>query len=97
MGLGEGIARKFVFEGANVLLFDIDGPKAESVASSLSPGSAIAFKGDATSQTDWDAAAKLCLEKFGALDIVVNNAGVVHRSGVSRAPYIITIQSDPHR
>lgn len=83
MGLGEGIAQKFVFEGAKVLLFEINGPKAESVASSLPSGTAIAFKGDVTIQEDWDIAVKLCLEKFGALDIVVNNAGVVHRSGVS--------------
>lgn len=83
MGLGEGIARKFVAEGANVVLFEVDGAKADAVASSLPQGTAVAFRGDVTDQDAWDQAVKLSVEKFGALDIVVNNAGVVHRSGVS--------------
>lgn len=83
LGLGEGITRKFVFEGAKVVLFEINVANAAKVVESLPSGSAVAFKGDVTDQDDWDRVLELCITKFGALDIVVNNAGVVHRSGVS--------------
>lgn len=74
LGLGEGIARKFVFEGAKVLLFEINKANGEKVAKSLDPSSAVAFEGDVTKEQDWHEAVKQCVEKFGGLDIVVNNA-----------------------
>jgi NAD(P)-dependent dehydrogenase (short-subunit alcohol dehydrogenase family) len=82
MGLGEGIARKFVEEGANVLLFEISADHGQKVAESLPKDKASFFKGDVTNVDDWDGALKEATNKFGGLDIVVNNAGVVHRAGV---------------
>ncbi|KAK3112438.1 hypothetical protein LTR53_011300 [Teratosphaeriaceae sp. CCFEE 6253] len=83
MGLGEGIARKFVEEGANVLLFEISEEHGQKVADSLPKEKAIFHQGDVTNLEHWEGGLKACLEKFGGLDIVVNNAGVVHRSGPS--------------
>lgn len=83
MGLGEGIVRKFVQEGARVLVFDINRSAGEKVVSSLSSEAVAFFEGDVTKEEDWHAALKAVLERFGALDVVVNNAGVVHRSAVS--------------
>ena len=82
LGLGEGIARKFVEEGASVLLFEINAENGQRVADSLPKGTAAFFAGDVTIQEHWKDALKTCLETFGRLDIVVNNAGVVHRSAV---------------
>lgn len=82
LGLGEGITRKFVEEGANVLLFEIHKANGQKVADSLPEGKAAFFEGDVTDQTHWEGALKACLERFGRLDIVVNNAGVVHTAAV---------------
>lgn len=83
LGLGEGIVRKFVFEGAKVLIFDINAKTANSVASSLDSKSVSVFEGDVTNPSHWEAAVKQAVEKFGSLDIVVNNAGVVHNAQAS--------------
>jgi 3-oxoacyl-[acyl-carrier protein] reductase len=88
-GLGEGIARKFVAEGARVLLFEIHPENGKRVAAALNDESvsgevvAVAFAGDATKGEDWQRAVDTCVEIFGGLDVVVNNAGVVHRAAVS--------------
>ena len=86
LGLGEGIVRKFVDEGAKVLVFELNMENGEKVASSLGAESAACFTGDVTKAEDWDGALKICKEKFGGLDIVANNAGVVHRSAVRSTP-----------
>jgi len=83
LGLGEGIARKFVEEGCNVLLFEINAENGRKVAESLPKEQAAFFEGDVTSARHWEDALKACQERFGGLDIVVNNAGVVHKSAVS--------------
>jgi 3-oxoacyl-[acyl-carrier protein] reductase len=87
LGLGEGIASKFVAEGARVLLFEIDAENGKRVAHALNKtaGSevvAVNFTGDATKGEDWQRAVETCIETFGGLDVVVNNAGVVHRAAV---------------
>ena len=82
LGLGEGIVRKFVAEGAKVLIFELNRENGEKVASSLQ-GNAVNFTGDVTKEEDWKGALEKCKESFGGLEVVVNNAGVVHRSAVS--------------
>ena len=82
MGLGEGITRKFIEEGANVLLFEISAEHGQNVANQFPKDKVELFKGDVTNLDHWEAALKACLDKFTKLDVVVNNAGVVHRAGV---------------
>jgi 3-oxoacyl-[acyl-carrier protein] reductase len=81
-GFGEGIARTFAREGANVVINDLNGAAAERVASeiALSGARAIAIAGDVTKQADWDALREAALEDFGSVQIVVNNAGTTHRN-----------------
>ena len=79
-GFGAGIARKFVAEGAKVLLVDLRGDAAEEVAATLGGEQvARAWRADVSSAADtknmFDAAERL----FGPLDILVNNAGVGHK------------------
>lgn len=86
LGLGEGIARKFVEEGAKVLIVDINAQNGQKVADSLPQHTAVFCEGDVTKEADWERAVKVTIERLGGLDIVVNNAGVVHRSAVSLLP-----------
>lgn len=86
LGLGEGIARKFIEEGARVLIFEIHPENGKRVADDLNAAVgekvAICFEGDATEKQDWEQAVATCVREFGGLDVVVNNAGVVHKAGV---------------
>ena len=74
-GFGEGIAKLFVAEGAKVLIADLDAAKAEKVAAELG-ANAKAVKCDVSRGDDVRAAVKACVDAFGTLDIVVNNAGI---------------------
>jgi len=76
-GFGEGIARKFVAEGARVVVADRDGAGAERVAAALGEG-AIGVRADVTSGADVAAMVERAVERFGGLDILVNNAGMGH-------------------
>ena len=72
-GVGRGIARTLAEAGADVVVNDLVLERAESVASEIrtAGGSASAAAFDVT---DW-AAVRESVERVGALDIVVNNAG----------------------
>src|SRR5882757_3617856 len=81
-GFGEGIAKTFAREGANVVVNDLNGAAAERVASEIavSGGKAIAVPGDVTKQADWQTLFDAAIEDFGSVQAVVNNAGTTHRN-----------------
>lgn len=78
-GFGEGIARLFAKEGARVLLADLNHDGAARVATEIG-GSAHAIGGDVGKGPDVQAMVDEAVRRFGALDIVVNNAGTTHRN-----------------
>jgi 3-oxoacyl-[acyl-carrier protein] reductase len=77
-GFGAAIARHFVDEGAKVVILDLNGEGAARVAGNT--GKAVAVAGDVTKRADIDKAVAAALDKFGRLDIVVNNAGWSYRN-----------------
>lgn len=77
-GFGAGIARKFVAEGAQVLVADLNLDAALDVAASLGPA-ARALRVDVGVAADVRTMVAAAVGHFGRLDIVVNNAGVGHR------------------
>jgi 3-oxoacyl-[acyl-carrier protein] reductase len=82
-GIGRATAELFVAEGAKVLINDIDGDVAEQAAGEIEGETAV-FAGDLTKPGVPDDLVAKAVEAFGAVDIVVNNAGytwdgVVHR------------------
>lgn len=76
-GFGAGIARKFVAEGCRVMVADINGPAAHNITRQLGE-QAFAFEGDITQANVVDAMIRAALERWGKIDIMVNNAGVTH-------------------
>ena len=77
-GLGAGIVKKFCFEGAKVVIMDINLSNAQKVASEQPSGQVVTLQGDVSVESSWKAALDLALRIFGKLDVVVNNAGVVY-------------------
>jgi 3-oxoacyl-[acyl-carrier protein] reductase len=79
-GFGKGIATRFVEEGAHVMLADIDSAAGQAAADGLANAGAAAFcRADVSRDADMKALVQTALDRFGGLDIVVNNAGITHR------------------
>lgn len=76
-GFGHGIAKKFVHEGAKVIVADISKDNGEKVAAELNSKFVYA---DVTSRDSWQALLQATLDEYGKLDIVVNNAGATYHN-----------------
>jgi NAD(P)-dependent dehydrogenase (short-subunit alcohol dehydrogenase family) len=74
-GIGKGIALAFAKEGARIVIADIDEAKAKQVASEVG-NDAISVPLDVTKSASANQMAKTVSEKFGCIDILVNNVGV---------------------
>jgi NAD(P)-dependent dehydrogenase (short-subunit alcohol dehydrogenase family) len=79
-GIGAGIVRRFIAEGARVVFSDLLNEKGKGLEEEL--GEKVAFyRADATSPPDAEALMKFAVERFGRLDCVVNNAGAAGEGG----------------
>ena len=73
-GIGRATAELFASEGAKVLVNDLDDNVAEQTASEIDGETAV-FSGDLTKSGAADEMVAAAIDAFGAVDIVVNNAG----------------------
>lgn len=79
-GIGEGTARRFVEEGARVVIADLQDDPGQALAASL--GSQARFvHTDVTEESQIARAVDTAVAEFGALDVMFNNAGVVGAVG----------------
>jgi 3alpha(or 20beta)-hydroxysteroid dehydrogenase len=76
-GQGEEEARRFVGEGAHVVVTDVLDAELDAVAADLG-AAALALHHDVSSETEWAAVVAAALERFGRLDVLVNNAAIHH-------------------
>ena len=74
-GFGEGIVRKFAAEGAQVLIADRDEANARRVAAETGARFIVT---DVTRADDVRAMVEAAESRFGALDVLINNAGIAH-------------------
>ena len=81
-GVGEGMARVFHREGANLIISARRVAELERVRESCreGPGRVMVLPFDITDWTERDSAAKLALDAFDRIDVLVNNAGIGQRS-----------------
>lgn len=74
-GFGAGIARKFIEEGARVMIADINEEAAQGTAKALD---ATPCTVDVSNAASVSAMTEQAISDFGHVDIIVNNAGVTH-------------------
>lgn len=81
-GFGQGIAERFAAEGAKVIVNDVNAANGEKVAAAIrgTGGQAQFVHGDVSNGTQVKALLDATTRAWGALDIVVNNAGISHRN-----------------
>jgi len=78
-GIGEASALRFALEGAAVVVADIRGHKAETVASAIERdgGTCVAAEVDVSRSDQVKAMVEGAVDRFGGLDVLFNNAGTV--------------------
>jgi 3alpha(or 20beta)-hydroxysteroid dehydrogenase len=81
-GQGAAAARRFVDEGAKVLLADVADDHGKALAEELGPNARYQHL-DVTSEDDWAAAMTAVTETFGLPTVLVNNAGILRFSAIT--------------
>jgi len=79
-GIGEGTARKFLSEGARCVIVDLQAERAEEVARELGEA-CLSYAADVATEEGVSGAIDFTMERFGSLDIVFNNAGILGSVG----------------
>jgi NAD(P)-dependent dehydrogenase (short-subunit alcohol dehydrogenase family) len=76
-GIGAAIAERFLKDGYQVTLFDIDGQTAATTASRISPlGKVLVIEGDVSNEQHVKEAVTRTVTELGSLDVLINNAGI---------------------
>ncbi len=84
-GLGNALARAVLEHGDNAVVTARDVANVQPIADAF-PGSALVAPLDVTDQAQIAAAVAAAVERFGAVDVLVNNAGYGYRAAVEEAP-----------
>jgi NAD(P)-dependent dehydrogenase (short-subunit alcohol dehydrogenase family) len=79
-GIGRSIAERFGAEGATVIVSDVNGEGAESVAAGIrhNGAEAVAIVTDVSDKASVDRLFDQTLDRFGKVDVLVNNAGLTN-------------------
>lgn len=77
-GIGREVARRFVAEGANVVINGRDQAKLDATAGNIDPGghNVASLAADIARPSTATALVELAQQRFGGVDILINNAGV---------------------
>ena len=84
-GIGFETARALISRGASVAVIDLEAEAAEAAAALLHDTRAIGLAADVTDRGAMQQAVAATVERFGALDVVVANAGIASRAATFRA------------
>lgn len=79
-GQGAAAARRFVSEGASVMITDVQDVAGKELADSLG---ALYCHLDVSSEDDWARVVQETVDSFGEITVLVNNAGVLHFSAIA--------------
>ncbi len=79
-GIGEGTVRRFVEEGARCVIADIQDEPGRSLADEMGDA-AVFHHTDVTVEADVEGAVALAVSRFGQVDVMFNNAGIIGAIG----------------
>jgi NAD(P)-dependent dehydrogenase (short-subunit alcohol dehydrogenase family) len=85
-GIGRATALALARARARVVAIDVDGSRVEAIASELGAACALAKRVDVSKKDEMGALAAEIHDRFGAIGILVNNAGVAHSGGMLESP-----------
>lgn len=80
-GMGRADAIRLAAEGGKVVLTDLNEKDGQAVADQIGEN-AVFVKHNVTSESDWQVVVNTAVEKFGGLDVLVNNAGMMTMGSV---------------
>src|SRR5436190_17055787 len=81
-GMGAAEARLFVAEGASVVIGDVLDTEGEALTKELGDQCAYVHH-DVTSEEQWATAVAEATSRYGALDVLINNAGILQVSAIA--------------
>jgi NAD(P)-dependent dehydrogenase (short-subunit alcohol dehydrogenase family) len=84
-GIGLATARALAARGASVVIVDLDEASAQRAAAQVHDTRALGLGADVTDRSAMQRAVGAAVERFGALDVVVANAGIASRAATMRA------------
>ena len=82
--MGRAICRKFRAGGARIVALDLHLPALRELARELGPDTCEIARCDVTRQADCRSAIARARKRFGRIDVLINNAGISHRSEFRR-------------
>jgi 3alpha(or 20beta)-hydroxysteroid dehydrogenase len=80
-GIGEAYVRALHAAGARVVIADILDDQGEALATQLGDRARFVHL-DVTDEAEWDAAVEAVIDAFGAVDVLVNNAGIANAAPI---------------
>lgn len=84
-GIGKATVIKFIDEGANVVIWDVDDNKGNQLANELSPkGKAVYMKVNVAKFDEVEKAVQSVIAQFGRIDVLVNNAGILRDATLAK-------------
>jgi NAD(P)-dependent dehydrogenase (short-subunit alcohol dehydrogenase family) len=85
-GIGAGVAKRLHAAGANVALVGLEPERLAELAERLGPARALAVEADVTDYEAVEAAVVATVQRFGAIDVAIANAGVHWTGAFATAP-----------
>lgn len=85
-GMGAAFGEAMLAEGAKVMLGDVLDDEGRATAARLGENAGYVHL-DVTNRSDWEAAIAATVEKFGRLDVLVNNAGIANFAPIDEYTY----------
>jgi 3-oxoacyl-[acyl-carrier protein] reductase len=88
-GIGRAYCDGLAREGAAVIIADIDEDRAETAAKALRAegAQALAVPTDVSNQAATERLARAAIDRFGRIDILINNAAIYQRPAMTHAPF----------
>ncbi|MCC2657600.1 MAG: family oxidoreductase [Panacagrimonas sp.] len=85
-GVGKADALLYAREGARVVITDLNEEAGRAVAAEIGSDSALFVRQDIASEEDWIAALAQAKERFGGIDVLVNNAAILAMGSIEETP-----------